>query len=169
MITLEQSNMIVKHRAAAASYDTIAQITGISKPTVMKVCYEREKDIIEARKIAWESNRDVIVDFTNKRREMYQGLLKEACDELVNRNLSEMSMRDLLLLIRTTEQNLASLESSGKDYVETHKKDVSKFLTEEQLDEFIMEGRADWAYQHPEKYPINVYAGCQEEPNTKDE
>jgi len=164
MITLEESNAIIKHRAAAASYDTISEMTGISKPTVIKVCHEREADIIEARKIAWESSRDDIASFTKKRREMYQNLLKDACNELGKRSVSDMSTRDLISLLRTTEQNLVSLESSNRDYADTHK-DLSTYFTKEQLDEFIMEGRASWAYQHPEKYPINVYAGC---PNDKE-
>lgn len=68
IITLEQSNEIIKHRAAAASYDDIAELTDISKPAVIKVCKERESDILRARKIAWENSQEEIRDFIEERR-----------------------------------------------------------------------------------------------------
>lgn len=155
MITLEQSNAIIKHRAAAASYDDIAKITGISKPTVIKVCKEREADILEARKIAWEHTKIDVVDFVSERRELYENLLKNACDIIVKRDISTMSNKEIFSLMRTLEQNLAAVAISNKDNSKSNKNPYSE-LTDEQLEMIIMEERASWAYQHPDKYPLNV-------------
>ena len=154
MITLEQSNEIIKHRAAAASYDDIAELTGVSKPTVIKVCKERENDILEARKIAWANCQEGIRDFIEERRQTYQYLLKEACNTICERDVSKMTNKELLSLIRTLEQNLLGIEMTTK--VRAKNKRPLQELTDEQLEEMLMMERASWAYQFPNKYPLNT-------------
>lgn len=154
MITLEQSNEIIKHRAAAASYDDIAELTGISKPTVIKVCKERENDILEVRKMAWANCQERIRGFIEERRQTYQDLLKEACSTICKRDVSKMTNKELLSLIRTLEQNLLGIEVTNK--VRAKNKRPLQELTDEQLEEMLMMERASWAYQFPNKYPLNI-------------
>lgn len=154
MITLEQSNEIIKHRAAAASYDDIAELTGISKPTIIKVCKERENDILEARKIAWDNCQEEIRDFIEERRQTYQDLLKTACETIHKRDVSEMTNKELLSLIRTLEQNLLGIEMANKTQAK-NRRPVHE-LTDEELENILMMERASWSYQYPDKYPLNT-------------
>lgn len=154
MITVEQSNEIIKYRAAAYSYDAISNALNISKPTVMRICKEREKDILDARKIAWESGQKRAENYVDKRREIYQALLENACDVLRERNLSEMSNKELIQVIRVLEQNLASIEMTTAPNSRSQKTSYAD-IPDEVLGEMVMALQADYAYQKPEKYPLN--------------
>lgn len=154
MITVEQSNEIIKYRAAAYSYDAISNALNISKPTVMRICKERENDILDARKIAWENGQKRAENYVDKRREIYQALLENACDVLRKRNLSEMSNKELIQVIRVLEQNLASIEITTAPHSRRQNTSYAD-ISDEVLGEMVMTLQADYAYQNPEKYPLN--------------
>ena len=154
MITMEQSNEIIKYRAAAYSYDAISSALNISKPTVMHVCKMRENDILNARKIAWENNQKQTEDYVSKRRKIYQSLLEDACNILQKRNLSDMSNKELIQTIRILEQNLASVETITSPQ-SRHQKATYADIPDEVLEEMIMALQTDYAYKKPEDYPLN--------------
>ena len=122
---------------------------------MIKVCRERESDILEARKIAWEYTKTDVVDSISESRELYEKLLKNTCDIIAERDILTMSNKEIFALIRTLEQNLAAVAILNKDNAKANKNPYSE-LTNEQLEMIIMEERASWAYQHPDKYPLNV-------------
>ena len=151
---MEQSNEIIKYRAAAHSYDAISSALNISKPTVMHVCKMRENDILNARKIAWENNQKQTEDYVSKRRKIYQSLLEDACNILQKRNLSDMSNKELIQTIRILEQNLASVETITSPQ-SRHQKATYADIPDEVLEEMIMALQTDYAYKKPEDYPLN--------------
>lgn len=77
------------------------------------------------------------------------------CDIIAERDISTMSNKEIFALTRTLEQNLAAVAISNKDNAKANKNPYLE-LTNEQLEMIIMEERASWAYQHPDKYPLNV-------------
>lgn len=52
MIDVQTTNEIIKHRALGLSYSDIETTTGVSRPTVIKICRKHVNDIAEAREIA---------------------------------------------------------------------------------------------------------------------
>lgn len=112
MIEVELTNEIIKQRSLGLSYDHISTITGVSKPTVMSVCKKRATEITYLKRFAASIAKEEISEAINIRRTYYNKLVNDGINELLKRDLSEMSTGELLKLIYGSERSLAVLEGT---------------------------------------------------------
>lgn len=113
MINLETSNEIIKHRALGFSYEDIANITEVSKPTVIKICTERKADTTEAKRLAsFQTNSDISEAIKN-RKIIYNTLLYKVSSEILGRDLSSMKVGELSSLTNSLERSLSVLNGDN--------------------------------------------------------
>lgn len=112
MISLELSNEIVALRAGACSFDDIIKVTGVSKPTVIKICHERQKDIEDIKQKSWELERDTSgVDVISKHKNITNTLLSRAYGELLKRDMEQMTTRELVAIVQSLQKGLVNMET----------------------------------------------------------
>ena len=105
MIGVEDSSKIIELRSTGLSFDNIAAITKISKPTVMKLCRDRQQEIIKQRN---DRNADTF-ESIEQRKIIYQTVLERASAELLSRKLEDMSSRELIGILSSMEKALSYL------------------------------------------------------------
>jgi len=112
MIDVRMRNEVMKQRALGLSFDDIAATTGISKPTIIKICHENSNDISEAKKIAASVAKLDIAQAITKRRLQYTKLVNNGINEILQRDFSMMSNGELLKIVHGSERALAFLETN---------------------------------------------------------
>ena len=131
MISLEQANEVVLYRSVGTSYDTIAERVGISLPTVIKICKTRHNDICKAREIARKAVITSASEYVKKRSKIYFELLQNACDELLSRDFSKMSTKELISMIKSLEQTTAIIQDSECQEVDKVSNSLSNLSDED--------------------------------------
>ncbi len=112
MVSLELSNEVVALRAGACSFDDIAKTTGVSKPTIIKICNERQKDIENTKQKSWELERDTSgVDVITKHKNITNMLLSRAYSELMKRDMEQMTTRELVAIVQSLQKGLVNMET----------------------------------------------------------
>ena len=114
MVGIQTTNEIIKHRALGLSYSDIETTTGVSRPTVIKICREHVNDIAEAREIASIIAYKDMATTISKRRLAYTRLWHKGFEELMGRDWSQFSSNELIKLMGTAERTLTLLESNDK-------------------------------------------------------
>lgn len=110
MITLETKNEIIRLRSLSYSYDSIASILAVSKPSVMKICKEHilEINVIQAEQIS--TTLQEATDNIEARSRLYRDLIRRLYDELANRDLTSVSTDRLMAMLEKAERGLSSIE-----------------------------------------------------------
>ncbi|MEO5690749.1 MAG: hypothetical protein ABIQ64_01025 [Candidatus Saccharimonadales bacterium] len=103
MISVDDSNKIIELRSTGLSFDNIAAITKVSKPTVMKLCHDRQQDVANKH----NRRNDDTLDSIEQRKLIYQAIIEKASAELLSRELEGMSSRELINTISSTEKALS--------------------------------------------------------------
>ena len=114
MVDVQTTNEIIKHRALGLSYSDIVTTTGVSRPTVIKICRIHVADIAEAREIASIIAYKDMATAISKRRLAYTRLWHKGFEELMGRDWSQFSNAELVKLMDTSERTLALLERNDK-------------------------------------------------------
>lgn len=114
MVGIQTTNEIIKHRALGLSYSDIEITTGVSRPTVIKICREHVNDIAEAREIASIIAYKDMATAISKRRLAYTRLWHKGFEELMGRDWSQFSGNELIKLMGTAERTLTLLEGNDK-------------------------------------------------------
>lgn len=111
MTTLEKKNEIVRLRGLGNSYDSIASITSVSKPTVVKICNALNSDIETIQIKNQESMKADLTYSIEKRSEMYQHLISRIYREVAGRDLTEIDTSKLVTMLERTERALTNIET----------------------------------------------------------
>lgn len=114
MIGIQTTNEIIKHRALGLSFDSIALATGVSKPTVMKVCNENLEGIADVRGVASIIARKDIATTITERRTAYNRLWHKCFQELMGRDWTTFSNAELMKMMVASERTMTALESNDK-------------------------------------------------------
>ena len=105
MISVENSNRVIELRSTGLSFDNIAAITKISKPTVMKLCHDRKQEITNLHNDRNASTLEGI----EQRKIIYQAVIEKASSELLSREFENLSSREIMSIISGAEKALAYL------------------------------------------------------------
>lgn len=114
MIDPQATSEIIRHRALGLSFDRIKTTTGISKPTIIKVCNEHTEEIADAREVATIIARKEIAQEITERRLAYSRLWHKGFDELMGRDWSQFSNTELVKLMGTAERSMVTLEGNDQ-------------------------------------------------------
>ena len=115
MVSIELSNEIVALKAGACSFDDIVKATRVSKPTIIKICHERQKDIEDIKQKSWGLERDANgIDVITKHKNITNTLLSRAYDELLIRDMGKMTTRELVGVIQSLQKGLVNMETTLK-------------------------------------------------------
>lgn len=106
MKTAEQQAKFIEMRASGHSLESIKDAIQVSRPTLSKwlVCFEEE--IESFRYLLHESLLERFRLGKLSRLEGFASLLERIHSELVNRDLSEMTIKDLLTLKESVEEDI---------------------------------------------------------------
>lgn len=115
MIDVKTTNEVIKQRALGLSFDDIVTVTGISKPTVIRICNENIDMIADAKAVAATVARADIASEINKRRLHYTKLVSRCIEELMRRDLTSMNNGNLTRVLQGAERALGLLESNDKN------------------------------------------------------
>jgi len=111
MTSLEKQNEIVRLRGLGNSYDSIASITNVSKPTVIKTCSAFSSEIENLQAKNHEHTQSDLMYSIEKRSEMYQDLIKKLYAEIAKRDLTELDTDKLFSVLEKTERALSVIEA----------------------------------------------------------
>lgn len=112
MVSIELSNEIVALKAGACSFDDIVKSTGVSKPTIIKICHERQKDIEDIKQKSWELERENGgIDVITKHKNITNTLLSRAYSELLKRDMEQMTTRELVAIVQSLQKGLVNMET----------------------------------------------------------
>ena len=114
MVDVQTTNEIIKHRALGLSYSDIETTTGVSRPTVIKICREHVNDIAEAREIASIIAYKDMATAISKRRLAYTRLWHKGFEELMGRDWSQFSNAELIRLMNASERSMTALEDNDQ-------------------------------------------------------
>ena len=114
MIDAQTTSEIIKHRALGLSFSRIKTATGVSKPTIIKVCNEHIDEIADAQEVASIIARKDIAQEITERRLAYSRLWHKSFDELMERDWSQFSNTELVKLMGTAERSMVTLESNDQ-------------------------------------------------------
>lgn len=117
-LTNKQIEDIVVARAAGESYQSVAKRVGVAKQTAIDVCKEHREEVQTLKGVAWD---DLIATERATRLERYKAhlaLLQKLGRQIADRDLSDLSTKDLLDQYRKEEELVSSL-SDGMDYVQS--------------------------------------------------
>lgn len=105
MISPQNNEYVIELRATGLSFDNIATIAKISKPTVIKICNKHSSEINAAKsKIKEQINASL-----QQRKNIYQTLIEKASAELLSRDLTVASNKELVTIISQTERALSTI------------------------------------------------------------
>lgn len=107
-ITLKQKEAFIDLRAEGHSFDTISKKLKISKPTLIDLQREVSKDINNLLFFKLEAIKEKHRNNFKAKLEGYLRQLEKINNEIEDRDLSEVSFKDLFLAKETLEKNIKS-------------------------------------------------------------
>ena len=107
-ITLKQKEQFIELRSEGKSFDTISKELKISKPTLINLQDELDKEISNAKFLKIEAIIEKYKYGKKAKIESYLKQLEKINKEIENRDLSEINFKDLLSFKESIENNLKS-------------------------------------------------------------
>lgn len=105
MTNLEQQNEVIEYRALGYSFQTISRLTSISKPTVIKICENASEDIQNAQQAAKSQMQERLTASVARRQTAYGVVLDRVLEELLARDLSDLSTKELASVATSLERS----------------------------------------------------------------